>query len=132
MFIINVKWIMMLYCTNREHSKIIVFMYFYNIEWMLINDNSASTDLLAADLKFFVKLNHLLFTPFFNENMIIFLQRGRFWFSFSLNPWKKKYTVTEMWKVKNNQTQNEMLFWVVRCMYMTIINKLYFITAFWR
>lgn len=47
---------------------------------MLINDKSASTDLLAADLKFFVKLIHLLFTPFFNENMIIFYREDDFGF----------------------------------------------------
>lgn len=80
MFIINVKWIMMLYCINREHFKIIVFMYFYNIEWMLINDNSVFIDLFVVDLKFFVKLIYLLFIFFFNENMIIFYREDDFGF----------------------------------------------------
>lgn len=56
---------------------------------MLINDNSASTDLLAADLKFFVKLNHLLFTPFFNENMIIFYREDDFGFHLVLTRGRK-------------------------------------------
>lgn len=56
---------------------------------MLINDNSASTDLLAADLKFFVKLIHLLFTPFFNENMIIFYRKDDFGFHLVLTRGRK-------------------------------------------
>lgn len=80
MFIINVKWIMMLYCINREYFKIIVFMYFYNIEWMLINDNSVFIDLFVVYLKFFVKLIYLLFIFFFNENMIIFYREYDFGF----------------------------------------------------
>lgn len=56
---------------------------------MLINDNSASTDLLAADLKFFVKLIHLLFTPFFNENMIIFYREDDFGFHLVLTRGRK-------------------------------------------
>lgn len=56
---------------------------------MLINDNSASTDLLAADLKFFVRLIHLLFTPFFNENMIIFYREDDFGFHLVLTRGRK-------------------------------------------
>lgn len=56
---------------------------------MLINDNSASTDLLAAVLKFFVKLIHLLFTPFFNENMIIFYREDDFGFHLVLTRGRK-------------------------------------------
>lgn len=56
---------------------------------MLINDNSASTDLLAADLKFFVKLIQLLFTPFFNENMIIFYREDDFGFHLVLTRGRK-------------------------------------------
>lgn len=56
---------------------------------MLINDNSASTDLLAAYLKFFVKLIHLLFTPFFNENMIIFYREYDFGFHLVLTRGRK-------------------------------------------
>lgn len=56
---------------------------------MLINDKSASTDLLAADLNFFVKLIHLLFTPFFNENMIIFYREDDFGFHLNLTRGRK-------------------------------------------
>lgn len=56
---------------------------------MLINDNSAFTDLLAADLNFFVKLIHLLFTPFFNENMIIFYREYDFGFHLVLTRGRK-------------------------------------------
>lgn len=114
----NVKWIMMLYCTNREHSKIIVFMYFYNIEWMLINDNSASTDLLAADLKFFVKLIHLLFTPFFNENMIIFYREYDFGFHLVLTRGRKNTQWQRCEKLKTIKHRMKCFFeWLGACIW---------------
>lgn len=57
---------------------------------MLINDKSASTDLLAADLNFFVKLIHLLFTPFLMKiGSFFFYREDDFGFHLNLTRGRK-------------------------------------------